>query len=362
MLVQIALFVLGLLALIAGAEALVRGASRMAMSLGISPLVIGLTVVAFGTSAPEVAVSVGAALEGNPDLAVGNVVGSNIANVLLILGMSALIAPLAVSEQIIRQEVPIMIGISALLVAFAANGALGQAEAGLLLLLAGVYTVFLIVQARRGSAKAQQEAMHELPEAAGWDASPVAQALLVLGGLGLLVLGADWLVGAATHFARAFGVSDLVIGLTIVAVGTSMPELATSIMAAIRGERDIAVGNVVGSNIFNILGCLGLAGLVSPSGLPVPDAARAFDLWVMLAVAFACLPVFLTGREIARWEGVIFLGYYIAYAAFLVLSARAHAAMPVFTTAMLSFVIPLTALTLAVSLIRHRRSQTRSGT
>lgn len=330
----------------------------MAISLGISPLVIGLTVVAFGTSAPEVAVSVGAALDGNPDLAIGNVVGSNIANVLLILGVSALIAPLAVSEQIIRQEVPLMIGISALLVGLTIDGTLGQVEAGLLLSLAIVYTVFLIVQARRGSAKAQEEALHELPEAASWDASRLAQVMLVLGGLFLLVLGADWLVGAATHFARAFGVSDLVIGLTIVAVGTSMPELATSIMAAIRGERDIAVGNVVGSNIFNILGCLGAAGLVSASGLPVPEVARDFDLWVMLAVAFACLPVFLTGREIARWEGVVFLAYYAAYTAFLVLSARGHAAMPAFSAAMLGFVIPLTALTLAVSLVRHRRTQT----
>lgn len=361
MLAQIGLFALGLLALIAGAEALVRGASRMAVSFGISPLVIGLTVVAFGTSAPEVAVSVGAALEGNADLAIGNVVGSNIANVLLILGISALIAPLAVSEQVIRQEVPIMIGVTALLTGLAANGTLGRAEAALLLLLAVVYTVFLIVQARRGSAKAQLEATHELPQAGGWDATPMAQALLVLGGLGLLVLGADWLVGAATHFARALGVSDLVIGLTVVAIGTSMPELATSIMAAIRGERDIAVGNVVGSNIFNIVGCLGAAGLVSTSGLPVPEAARSFDLWVMLAVAFACLPVFLTGRKIARWEGVVFLVYYAAYTVFLVLSTQQHTATAAFSTAMLSFVIPLTVLTLVVSLFRHRRMQPRSN-
>ncbi|TVO67597.1 calcium/sodium antiporter [Denitromonas ohlonensis] len=361
MLAQLGLFVLGLIALIAGAEALVRGASRMALSWGISPLVIGLTVVAFGTSAPEVAVSVGAALDGNPDLAIGNVLGSNIANILLILGISALIVPLAVSEQIIRQEVPILIGVSALLVGLSSDGTLSRFEAGVLLSLAVVYTVFLIVQARRGSAKANEEALHELPEAAGWDASRPAQILLVLGGLGLLVLGADWLVGAATHFARAFGVSDLVIGLTVVAIGTSMPEIATSIMAALRGERDIAVGNVVGSNLFNILGCLGAAGLVSANGLPVSEAARSFDMWVMLAVAFACLPVFITGREIARWEGVVFLGYYIAYTAFLVLSAQHHAAAPMLSSAMLSFVIPLTVLTLIVSLWRHRRTAAGKG-
>ncbi|MCP5222198.1 MAG: calcium/sodium antiporter [Zoogloeaceae bacterium] len=361
MLAQFGLFVLGLIALIAGAEALVRGASRMALSWGISPLVIGLTVVAFGTSAPEVAVSVGAALDGNPDLAIGNVLGSNIANILLILGISALIVPLAVSEQIIRQEVPILIGVSALLVGLSMDGSLSRVEAGLLLTLAVVYTVFLIVQARRGSAKVQEEAQHELPEAASWDASRLAQVLLVLGGLGLLVLGADWLVGAATHFARAFGVSDLVIGLTVVAIGTSMPEIATSIMAALRGERDIAVGNVIGSNLFNILGCLGAAGLVSSGGLPVSEAARDFDMWVMLAVAFACLPVFITGREIARWEGVVFLGYYLIYTLFLVLSAQHHAAAPMLSSAMLSFVIPLTVLTLIVSLWRHRRTASTHG-
>ena len=356
MLTQIALFILGLTTLVIGAEGLVRGASRLAMSWGVSPLVIGLTVVAFGTSAPEIAVSVGAAMNGNPDLAIGNVVGSNIANILLILGVSALIVPLTVSEQIIRQEIPVLIGVSALLVALAADGALSRGEAGLLLVLVVFYTGFLIVQARRGSAASQEAAEHELPGPSRWDASPFVQVLLVLGGLGLLVVGAHWLVNAATEVARAFGVSDLVIGLTVVAIGTSMPELATSIMAALRGERDIAVGNVVGSNLFNILGCLGAAGLVSSSGLPVPQPAIDVDLWVMLAVAFACLPVFLTGREIARWEGAVFLGYYVAYTAYLILHAGRSESLGSFNTAMLMFVIPLTVLTLAVSLWRHRRA------
>ncbi|WP_230969929.1 calcium/sodium antiporter [Nitrogeniibacter aestuarii] len=359
MFAQITLFILGLTTLVIGAEGLVRGASRLAMSWGVSPLVIGLTVVAFGTSAPEVAVSVGAAMNGNPDLAIGNVVGSNIANILLILGVSALIVPLTVSEQIIRQEIPVLIGVSALLVALAADGSISRNEAGLLLTLVVLYTGFLIIQARRGSAASQAEAEHELPEAARWDASPVVQILLVLGGLGLLVLGAHWLVNAATEVARAFGVSDLVIGLTIVAIGTSMPEIATSIMAALRGERDIAVGNVVGSNLFNILGCLGAAGLVSPSGLPVPQAAIDVDLWVMLAVAFACLPVFITGREIARWEGAVFLGYYVAYTVYLILHAGRSESLGGFNTAMLMFVIPLTVLTLGVSLWRHRRALPR---
>jgi cation:H+ antiporter len=180
------------------------------------------------------------------------------------------------------------------------------------------------------------------------------QAALVAGGLALLVLGTNWLVGAAVVFAKVMGVSDLVIGLTVVAVGTSMPEIATSLIAALRGQRDIAVGNVVGSNVFNLLAVLGAAGVVSTSGLSVPDAARNFDLWVMLAVAFACLPILLTGREIARWEGGVFLGYYAAYLLYLVLAAQQHDSLPAYSGVMLSYVIPLTAVTLLVSFLKRR--------
>ncbi|MDP3420703.1 MAG: calcium/sodium antiporter [Thiobacillus sp.] len=348
------MFIVGLVALVAGAEALVRGASRLAVSWGISPLVVGLTVVAFGTSAPEMAVSVGAALSGSSDLAIGNVVGSNIANVLLILGIAALIAPLLVHEQIIRQEIPIMIGASLVVVAMALDGNIGRAEAALLFALVIAYTVFLVVQSRRASKDAEDEFASEIPTSQ-WDRHWGVQAALVLGGLALLVLGADWLVGAAVVFAKHFGVSDLVIGLTVVAVGTSMPEIATSLIAALRGQRDIAVGNVVGSNIFNLLAVLGAAGLVSTGGLDVPEAARNFDLWVMLAVAFACLPILLTGREIARWEGVVFLGYYAAYLLYLILAAQQHASLPAYSNIMLSYVIPLTVVTLGVSFMRRRR-------
>ena len=355
MLAQLLTFTLGLVALVAGAEALVRGASRMALSFGLSPLVVGLTIVAFGTSAPELAVSLGASLDGKPDLAIGNVIGSNIANTLLILGVSAIIVPLSVAGQIIRQEVPILIAVTLLLLGFAYNGVITRAEAAVLLCLMLAYTTFLVVQSRRASTQTKAEFEGEMPPDSGWDRHWSVQLALVAGGLGLLVLGADWLVSAAVEVARALGVSDLVIGLTVVAIGTSMPEIATSILAALRGERDIAVGNVVGSNLFNILGCLGLAGVGSSAGLPVPQAALSFDLWVLLAVSFACLPVFLTGREIARWEGFVFLGYYLAYTAFLILKAQEHAALPLFSSAMLGFVIPLTALTLGVSMIRDRR-------
>lgn len=359
MLQQVLMFLAGLAVLVVGADVLVRGASRLAVSFGVSPLVVGLTVVAFGTSAPEMAVSVGSALAGSPDLAIGNVVGSNIANVLLILGISALITPLLVDEQIIRQEIPIMIGASALLVVMALDGNIGLLESIALFGLVIAYTVFLVVQSRRASKSVQDEFETEIPTST-WDRHWAVQVGLIAAGLVMLVVGADWLVDSAVAFARAFGVSDLVIGLTVVAVGTSMPEIATSIVAAIRGQRDIAVGNVVGSNVFNILAVLGAAGIAAGAGLPVSEAARTFDLWVMLAVAFACLPIMITGREIARWEGVIFLAYYAAYTAWLVLQAQQHASLPALSGIMLGYVMPLTVITVVVSIVRSngKRSDT----
>ena len=349
------MFVAGLVLLIAGAECLVRGASRLALSLGISPLVVGLTVVAFGTSAPEVAVSVGAALESRTDMALGNVVGSNIFNVLFILGIAALLSPLIVNLQIIRQEVPIMIGASVLTLLLGMDGTISFFDAALLFGLLLVYTAFLVVQSRRATKESSKEFDTSLQSKSSWDAHWAVQIALVIAGLVLLVLGADWLVEAATTFARALGVSDLVIALTIVAAGTSMPELATSIMAALRKERDIAVGNVIGSCTFNLLGCLGLAGMVAPGGLAVPASLLAFDIWVMLVVALACLPIFVTGREISRWEGAVFLGYYAAYTAYLILATQQHDALPGFSNTMLAFVIPLTVVTLIVVMMKPKR-------
>ncbi|MEZ5627549.1 MAG: calcium/sodium antiporter [Rhodocyclaceae bacterium] len=292
---QILLFAAGLIALTVGADVLVRGASRLALSFGLSPLVVGLTIVAFGTSAPEIAVAIDAALAGQSALTLGNVVGSNICNLLLILGIGALVTPLSIAGQVIRQEVPVMIGASVLVVVLAANGLIGQGEGALLVALLAAYLVFLVRQSRRAS-RSEQARYGDLPTTSTgghWS----LDVLKVAAGLALLVLGADWLVDAAVFFARWLGVDDLVIGLTVVAIGTSLPEIATSVMAAIRGERDMAIGNAVGSNVFNLLGCLGLAGLIAPTGLPVPAAALDFDLWVMLAVAVACLPVFLVRRE-----------------------------------------------------------------
>ncbi len=354
------MFLAGLVALVAGADLLVRGASRLALSFGISPLVVGLTIVAFGTSAPEMAVSAGAVLNGQTGLAMGNVVGSNIFNVLFILGLSALITPLVVHVQLIRQEVPIMIGASLLVLVLALDGTLGLFDGALLFGLLLAYTGFLVVQSRRASREAQAEFDAEIQPASpdAWDARLPVQLALIAAGLALLVLGSDWLVSAAVFFAQSLGVSDLVIGLTIVAAGTSMPEVATSIMAALKGERDIAVGNVVGSCTFNLLGCLGLSGLLAgllpgSPGLTVAPSLLALDIWVMLAVALACLPIFLSGREIARWEGAVFLGYYVAYMAYVVLAAQQHAVLGPFSAVMMGFVVPITVVTLVVSLLRR---------
>jgi cation:H+ antiporter len=351
---QVILFVIGLVALIAGAEMLVRGASKLALALGISPLVVGLTIVALGTSSPEIAVSVGAVVNGTTDIAIGNVIGSNICNVLFILGVSAMVAPLAVHSQVIRQEVPIMIGASILLLAVVLDGRLGRTDAGLMLVLVIAYTIFVVRQSRAETAEIRDEYAAAAPSSGGWDGHWAMQVLMVAAGLGLLVVGSNWLVDAAVAFARALGVSDLIIGLTVIAAGTSMPEVATSVMAVLRGERDIAVGNVVGSNIFNILGCLGISGLVSANGLAISPAVMHFDLWVMIAVALACLPVFVAGREIGRGKGVIFVGYYAAYIAYLILGAQDHDALPAFSRIMIGFVLPLTIVTLVAMVIRDQ--------
>lgn len=348
------LFSSGLVLLILGAEMLVRGASRLAVAAGISPLVVGLTVVAFGTSSPELAVSLKASFTGEPDILMGNVVGSNVFNVLLVLGFSALIAPLAVQQQLVRLDVPLLIGASLLVYAMSLDGRLGRIDGAVLF--AGIvgYTFFLIRASRRESA----EVRAEYDEVFG--AAPrhrwVIDVALVAAGLALLVLGARWLVDGAVALAVSFGASKTVVALTIVAAGTSLPEAATSIVASVRGERDIAVGNAVGSNLFNLLAVLGLSGLAAPLGIAVAPSIVAVDLPIMIAVAAACLPVFFTGYEIARWEGALFLAFYAAYTAYLVLTATKSPAAPELRAVMLGFVLPITAVTLAVLAARSWRS------
>ena len=361
MLMQVFWIAIGLVLLVAGADALVRGASRLALSFGISPLVVGLTVVAFGTSAPEMAVSVGAARSGSVDIAIGNVVGSNIFNVLFILGAATLVAPLVVNAQLIRQEVPVMIAASALLFLLCADGGISRVDGFVLFGLLLGYTAFLVVQSRRQTSATRAEYAEAVEIRAGEEGgrSRAVDVAYVIGGLALLVLGARTLVDAAVTIAAHLGVPELIVGLTIVAAGTSLPEVATSVMATIRGERDIAVGNVVGSNTFNILGVLGVSSLVAPGDLPVTPSVLAFDLPVMTAVAVACLPVFFTGRTIARWEGIVFLGYYAAYTAYLILATQRHEATEAFSDAMLGFVLPITVLTLAASLAGELKARRR---
>lgn len=356
-------FIAGLALLVLGAELLVRGASKLALSVGISPLVVGLTVVAYGTSSPEMAVSVQAAFSGRNDLAVGNVVGSNILNVLLILGASALIARLVVARQLVRQEVPLMIGVSLLLLLLSLDGRVSFVDGALLIAMLLSYTVFVIFQSRR-ELKIRPNAGEASDASLGWDRHWAIQVLLVFGGLGLLVLGANWLVEAAVTIAKGLGVSELVIGLTILAAGTSLPEVATSLLAAIRNQRDIAVGNVVGSNIFNILGVLGVSAVSASGGLSVAPALVVFDIPVMIAVAVACLPIFFTGNLIARWEGALFLALYAAYTTYLILAARQHDALDTFSAAMIFAVLPLVSLTLAILALREwrvRMARVRTG-
>ena len=350
--ITLILFLFGLVFLIVGAELLVRGASRLAAAVGISPLVIGLTVVAYGTSSPELAVSVQSTFTGQADIALGNVVGSNIFNVLLILGISALVAPLLVAQQLVWLDVPIMIGVSLVTLFFALDGVISRFDGAVLFVGAVAYTAFLIRQSRQESKEIKDEYAQEFGANGSQPGSIVLQVGFMIAGLALLVLGSRWLVNGAVEAARWFGVSELVIGLTIIAAGTSLPEVATSVLASIRGERDIAVGNVVGSNIFNLLTVLGLTGLLAPGGVNVAPAVLSFDLPVMLAVAVACLPIFFTGHIIARWEGALFFGYYLAYTLYLVLAAAEHDALPQFSLLMLSFVIPLTVLTLVIVTVR----------
>ena len=360
-LTTIVFFVLGLLLLIGGAEILVRGASRLAVAVGVSPLVVGLTVVAFGTSSPELIVSIQTALSGQSDLLVGNVVGSNIFNVLFILGVSALVTPLIVAQQLIRWDVPLMIGLSILVLVFVQDSSLSRGECLVLVLGLVAYVLFTVYLSRRES----QAVKAEYEEAFGASSSSARawplDLLLVAGGLVALVIGSRWLVDSAVLFAEALGVNELVIGLTIVAAGTSLPEVATSVIASIRGERDIAVGNVVGSNIFNILGVFGIGGLFTAGGSAVSETPIAIVMPVMIAVAAICLPLFFTGSRISRWEGVLLLGYYAAYTVFLVMAATRNVRLSVFADSMLYVVIPLTLLVVGVTVVRSVRQRIVTG-
>lgn len=360
--VSILVLVVGVVCLVFGAEWLVKGASAIATKFGVAPIVIGLTVVAFGTSAPELAVSISGAVSGNADVALGNVVGSNTLNILLILGLSAAVSGLSINQRLLRFDIPVLVIVSVLVYVLALNNVVGRLEG--LLLFAGVlaYIGWLL----RGAGKERNPTVDEEYDAAVDELEravidrPVAyQAGLVVVGLALLVLGSQMMVGAATDIASALGVSELVIGLTVVAGGTSLPELATSVMAAIRGQRDIAVGNVVGSNLFNLLCVLGASAAVSTKGIAVSNEVIRLDFPVTLAAAAVLLPICWNGFMIKRWEGAILVAFYVAYVAYLVMEVGDGNAPDLYRTALM-ICVPLVFVIYAVAGFQGWRAH-RSG-
>src|SRR5574338_324125 len=310
---EIVLFIVGgLVMLFVGAEGLIRGSSNLAIKIGITPLVVGLTVVAFGASTPELVVSLKAALLGNSSISLGNVVGSNIANIALILGVAALIKPLDVHAKVIMREIPIMIGLSLLLILFLIDGEISFIDGLILFIGLIVYVVVNVLMARK---EKNSEVDLEFKEGLKSKLGIPVSIILMIAGLGLLILGANLFVQGAVAIARLFNVSDAIIGLTIVAIGTSLPELITSIVAAYKNEADIAIGNVVGSNIFNILGILGITALI----IPISSAGISYiDLGVMFLTALILLPLSKTGLKITRLEGALLLGGYAGFIYFLI--------------------------------------------
>lgn len=394
-----ALILGGLVLLVFGGEVLVRGASALALTIGLSPLIVGLTVVAFATSAPELAVTLRAATNGSPELAIGNVVGSNIANVLLVLGVGALIGTLAVKSRVVKQDIPVMIGMSVLLFIVARDGNVGTLEGAILLVCLIVYVARMVFVSLRETASGESDPFLqqpivdgppqpvELPVEAGSFAAeyeqesppravreaphleevpekplnPVMSLLLVAIGVAMLVFGAQLLVTGAKQIATGLGVSELVIGLTVVAVGTSLPELATSIIAVRKGERDIAVGNAVGSNIFNIGIVIGLSAMVVPGGLPIPPSAINLDIPLVILTALLLLPIAITGAVIGRAEGALLVGSYVLYTGYLLLDSSDHDALVPYSFVMIWIVIPLIVVILVVGLISDLRRRKKEA-
>lgn len=308
MILDLAYIIAGLVLLPLGAEGLVRGSSGLALRMGVTALAIGLTVVAFGTGSPELVLSIEAARAGNSGIALGNVVGSNISNIALVLGLAALVKPMTVRSELVRREVPLMIGVTLFLCVLLLDGRLDRLEGLLLVVGAVAYTVFSFWVAKQGETAPVED---EFDEAITGAARPIwFDALLILAGLAALLAGAQLLLKGAMSVAQAFGISQVVIGLTIVAVGTSLPELATSVTSAVRNEADVAFGNVVGSNVFNILAVLGTAALIRPFQT---QGLQTLDLVVMVASAAVLLPLLRRGWVLNRWEGAALLAGYAVY-------------------------------------------------
>lgn len=307
------LIIAGFALLLFGGESVVRGSVALAQRLGISPLIVGLTIVGFGTSLPEMVVSVNAALVGSPGLAVGNVVGSNIANILLILGVAAIIAPIAVSPGAVKRD---LLGMSAVTLVYVGLGMSGQIvfwQGALMLIALMSYIGFTVWHDNKSNDEVAELHREEAAEMGTIPLRTVSIAGIIIVGLFAVVVGAEWLVTGATTLAMEFGVPEEVIGLTVVAIGTSLPELATSIVAAYRGHSDVCVGNVLGSNLFNLFGITGVTAMFTP--LPFSDKIVSFDLWILLAATALIIPFMLSGRRINRLEGSILLALYVGFIA-----------------------------------------------
>ncbi len=323
---NIFLFLAGLGLLIVGAEMVVRGASKLALSLGVKPLILGITVVAIGSSAPELAIGLTSAMQGSDDLAVSNIAGTNIMNLLFILGMSAAIIPIALHSQILKLELPVIVLAALAMVLLSLDGTLSALDGALLVIGAAVYTIVLIRKSRQEPKEVvdEYEDMYgERDEKDQHDENKVRDriinSLLLVGGLAVTIFGANLLVEGAVGMARAFGITETVIGLTIVAIGTSAPELATTIIGTIRNDRDVAVGNLLGSSIYNILVILGITAIVAPGGLTVSREVLLIDISLMTLVALICIPIFITGKKITRLEGILFAAAYVVYLASIVI-------------------------------------------
>lgn len=311
------IFIGGLIVITLGAEFVLRGASRVAALLGIRPIIIGLTIVSIGTSMPELAVGITAVSEGKGPLAVGNIAGTNILNILFILGLSAAMRPLSLQLRSIRFDVPVMIATSLVLILMAMDSVLSRLEGIILVVAAVLYVITIIRVSRRESAKVKKEFAEEYsPNVLLKKSGPltwVSNTLLLLVGMGMTVIGADLLVNGAVNIATKLGVSDAVIGLTIVAIGTSAPELVTTIVATIKNDRDVAVGNLIGSSISNVLVILGITCIAAPKGVNLSNDVLWFDLPLAAAVAIACYPVFRSDGKVSRKEGIVFVIVYLVY-------------------------------------------------
>lgn len=337
-------FFIGLVSLVVGAKALVSGASAIGQRLRLSPLIIGLTIIAFGTSSPEIAVCSLAAYKGEGSIVIGNIVGSNIFNLLFVLALVAIIQPVIVHRRLLFWDVPIMIFASLLLWAFSTFGAISRPEGFLLFFGICCYIFFAFRMLKEDEVIKPKEVKHAI-----W-----LQIIWVIIGLALLSFGSDFLITGVQQMAQSWNVSSLFLGLTLVAIGTSLPEVATTIVCLCKREGEMALGSLIGSNIFNIFAVGGISAIVRP--FAVSAQAMDFDIPVMFATALATLPIAITGHKISRWEGVLFLAYYALYFAYVVMAAIKTPFLPFFQTAFFAFIAPLTIVTLIIALWRHYRA------